>query len=141
MLICAVLLWRIGSELRRHAQLYKGGTALLASAASAILIICIPYTGSLTQKTVHDIIVLLFVLFAAFGIGWVGRQLKNYGMVTVSGTLLGICLLELIFIARFDTNPVYPWVWVVLQLGATLLLILGMYIIADKLDAAHRADI
>jgi hypothetical protein len=138
MMTCAFLLWGIGWELRQHNELYIGGNALRASAIGAILIVCIPYTGSMAQKNLHNSITLLFVLLAAFGIAWSGKQLRNYTLGAMSGALLGICILELIFLARFDTHPVRSWVWVVLQLAATLLLILGLYIIAEKLEQESR---
>jgi peptidoglycan biosynthesis protein MviN/MurJ (putative lipid II flippase) len=81
----------------------------------------------------------MLIYHAAFGIAYSGRQLRNYVLSAISGTLLGICMLELIFLARYNTHPVEPWVWVVLQLAATLLLIVGLYIIAEKLEQKKEA--
>jgi hypothetical protein len=131
---CTTLLWSVGSKLRQFTPLRSGGTALMASAISAVFIICIPYTGAATQKSIHNTAVLLFVLLAALGIAIIAKRLRQAALGLISATLIGICILELILLAHYNEHPVRPWVWVVLQLILTPLMITALYIIAHVLE-------
>ena len=86
----------------------------------------IPYRGSSTQIALHNLAALLFVVFAAGGLAWLARKLRDIMLGFFAVLQIGVCVLELIFLARFDQHPVYPWVWVVLQLLVTAILLLSL---------------
>lgn len=132
--VCSLLLWQTGKALRRQAELRAGGTLLVTSAVCAIFIICVPYAGSSSQKDMHNIIVLLFVLLAASGIAMTAKRLRSLSLATISAAQIGICALELTLLARLNVQPVSEWVWVVLQLILTPLTIAALYIIASELE-------
>src|SRR5581483_6574315 len=71
MLIAMTELWYLSDRLHGLNELKMGANALRASAVCAGLILCVPYVGNATQKGVHDLITLLFVLFAAFGFAFI----------------------------------------------------------------------
>lgn len=118
MLIAMAELWYVGSQLHRHSDLRVGANALYASAVCAGLLLLIPYMGKAYQKDAHDLIALFFVLFAASGFGLIARRLRNHLLGSLSMVLFMICVLELIFLARYKLHPVYPWVWTALELTA-----------------------
>lgn len=131
---CGLLLWKVGSELRRHANLRSGGTVLIASAVSASLILCVPYAGSSIQKDIHNMIALLFVLLAACGLAITAKRWRFVILGVISGALVGICVIELTLLARYVEHPVSPWIWTVLQLILTPLIIVALYTIAHELE-------
>ena len=127
------LLSHTGRRLRAQ-ELHKAGTAMYMSAFCIGLVVLIPYKGSNAQIALHNLAALLFVIFAATGLAWLARKL-NDGILGLSAALqFGICGLELLFLARFEQHPVYPWVWVVLQLLVTLLLLLSLIRIFSVLE-------
>jgi hypothetical protein len=130
MLIAMLELAYIATQLHHHGGVVTGANAFYASAAFIALVICIPYLGSATQKDLHNLVALLFALSAAFGFVMVAKGLRNYVIGTLSGAIFIICLLELVFLARYKAHPVYTWVWTVLELAATAALIIGLDAIA-----------
>ncbi|HSX35458.1 MAG TPA: hypothetical protein VLH84_00825 [Patescibacteria group bacterium] len=90
--------------------------------------------GAAVQKDIHDIVALLFGLAAACGFAAIAKQWRNYALGTLSGLLFGICVLEVIFLARYKAHPVYPWVWTVLELIAVASLSAALYITAGFLE-------
>lgn len=131
--ITVFLLWHTGRRLRAQ-DLHKAGIAMYTSAACIGLVVLIPYAGSQTQIALHNLAALLFVLFAASGLAWLARKLHD-NLLGVSAILqFGACILELIFLTRFDQHPVDPWVWVILQLFVTLLLLLSLLRIFSTLE-------
>lgn len=137
MLVAVLELWYLGGRLRQSLHLGTGANALQASAVCAALVVCIPYT---VNKALHNIVALLFVLLAAFGFAVVAKQLRQYTLGMLSATLVVICVLELTFLARYNAHPVYPWVWVVLELAAIALLVIALYVIAVILERKAIAD-
>ncbi len=134
MLITMLQLWYISAKLRQQVQLRFGGTVMRASAICVILVICIPYRGGLTQKSIHNAAVLLFVLLAALSLIRLAKPLHSITLGVMSGALVALCVLELVFLARYNMHPVYPWVWVVLQVIVTAILMLALYVIALRLE-------
>lgn len=134
MLIAMLELGYIANRLRRHGRLNAGANALYASAVFVALVVCVPYMGSAAHKDLHDIFALLFALSAAFGFASIAKQLKNYALGALSGVMFGICILELVFLARYKAHPVYPWVWTVLELAAIAALIAALTITAKILE-------
>lgn len=131
--ITIFLLSHTGRRLRAQ-QLHKAGVTMYMSAICIGLVVLIPYRGSNTQIALHNLAALLFVIFAATGLAWLARKLRD-SMLGLSAALqFGICALELVFLARFDQHPVYPWVWVVLQLLVTFLLLLSLFRIFSILE-------
>ena len=119
------LLCHTGKRLRAQ-ELHKAGIAMYTSAACIGLVVLIPYRGSSTQIALHNLAALLFVVFAAGGLAWLARKLRDIMLGFFAVLQIGVCVLELIFLARFDQHPVYPWVWVVLQLLVTAILLLSL---------------
>jgi len=131
--ITIFLLAHTGRRLKAQ-ELHKAAIAMYTSAICIGLVVLIPYRGSTTQIALHNIAALLFVVFAAAGLAWLGRKLRDV-MLGLSAILqIGICILELIFLARFNQHPVYPWVWVVLQLLVTSILLLSLLRIFSTLE-------
>lgn len=119
------LLWHTGKKLRAQ-ELHKAGVAMYISAVCIGFVVLIPYRGSDLQIALHNSAALLFVLVAAGGLAWLARKLHDAMLGVIAALQFGTCILELIFLARFDQHPVYPWVWVVLQLFVTFLLLLSL---------------
>lgn len=135
--ITIFLLTHTGKRLRAQ-EIHEAGIAMYLSAICVGLVVLIPYRGSSTQITLHNIAALLFVLCAATALTWLARKLRD-AMLGLSATLqFGICILELIFLARFNQHPVYPWVWVVLQLLVTFLLLLSLLRIFSVLEKLKK---
>lgn len=139
MVIAMLELWYIAAQLRQHGRLATGAVALYTSAIFVGLVVCIPYRGSAAQKDIHDATALLFALSAAFGFASMARRLRNYMLGMLSGALFGICALELIFLARYNTHPVRPWVWTMLEVAAIASLIAALDITAKILDSKSKA--
>ena len=127
------LLWHTGKRLRAQ-ELHKAGIAMYTSALCIGLVVLIPYTGSTTQIALHNLAALLFVVIAAGGLIWLAQKLRDVMLGSSAALQIGICILELIFLARFNQHPVYPWVWVVLQLLVTFLLLLSLLRIFSILE-------
>ena len=136
MLIAVLELWYLGGRLRQYLHLGAGANALRASAVCAALVVCIPYT---VNKALHNIVALLFVLLAAFGFAVIAKQLRQYALGMLSAALVIICVLELVFLARYNAHPVYPWVWVALEMTAIVLLTVALYTIAVILERSATA--
>jgi len=116
------------------------GVAMYLSAACMGLVVLIPYKGSGTQIALHNAAALFFVLFAAIGLAWLARKLHDIGLGLSSALQVGICMLELILLARFDQHPVQPWIWVVLQLIITILLLLSLLRTFSILESSTSKD-
>lgn len=127
------LLWHTGRRLKAQ-ELHKAGIAMYISAACMAFVILIPYKGSDTQIALHNLAALLFVLFAAGGLAWLARKLRDAALGISAALQFGTCILELVFLARFNQHPVYSWVWVVLQLFVTFLLLLSLLRIFSTLE-------
>lgn len=140
MLIAIAELWYIGFALHRQPHLRGGSYALYASAACAMLIVCIPYAGTATQKDIHKLVALLFALFAAIGFVMVAKRTRSLLLATLGFAVFGLCVLELIFLVRYKTHPVYPWVWSVLELGGTASLIAALYTTAKILEKLRDSN-
>jgi hypothetical protein len=138
MLIAIFELWYLGARLHRNSNLRLGANALYSSAVCAALILCVPYTGRAIQKDIHNIFALLFVLFAALGFASIAKRSRHYTLGSLSGTLLIICVLEIIFLVRYKAHPVSPWVWTILELSGIAALIIALYIIAEILEQKRR---
>lgn len=131
--ITIFLLAHTGRRLKAQ-ELHKAGVAMYASAICIGFVVLIPYRGGTTQIALHNLAALLFAVFAATGLAWLARKLRDT-ILGLSATLqIGVCILELVFLARFDQHPVRPWVWVVLQLLVTFLLLLSLLRIFSKLE-------
>ena len=127
------LLAHTGRRLRAQ-ELHKAGITMYISAMCIGLVVLIPYKGTNTQLALHNLAALLFVIFAATGLAWLALKLRDV-MLGISAVLqFGICALELVFLARFSEHPVYPWVWVILQLLVTFLLLLSLLRIFSVLE-------
>jgi hypothetical protein len=107
---------------------------MYTSAICIGLVVLIPYKGSSTQIALHNLAALLFIIFAAGGLAWLARKLHDIVLGLSAALQIGICILELIFLARFNQHPVYSWVWVVLQLLVTFLLLLSLLRIFSTLE-------
>lgn len=133
MTITIFLLTHTGKRLRAQ-ELHKAGIAMYMSAICIALVVLIPYKGSTTQLAVHNLAALLFVLFAAGGLAWLARKLQDAMLGAAAAAQFSVCILELIFLARFNEHPVYPWVWVALQLFVTVALLLSLLRIFSVLE-------
>lgn len=133
MAVTILLLLHTGKRLKAH-ELHVAGVAMYLSATCMGLVILIPYKGSDTQIALHNAAALFFVLFAAIGLAWLARKLHDITLGLSSVFQIGICGLELVLLARFDQHPVQPWVWVVLQLIVTILLLLSLLRIFSSLE-------
>lgn len=131
--ITIFLLWHTGKRLRAH-ELHKAGIAMYTSAVCIAFVVVIPYKGGTTQIALHNLAALLFVLFAAGGLAWLARKLRDVALGAAATLQIGVCILELIFLARFNEHPVYPWVWVALQLFVTVVLLFSLLRIFSKLE-------
>lgn len=127
------LLWHTGKRLRAQ-ELHKAGIALYISAVCVGFVIVIPYTGSEAQIAIHNLAALLFVVFAAGGLAWLARKLHDAVLGLAASLQIVTCILELIFLVRFNQHPVYPWVWLVLQLFVTGVLMLSLLRIFSVLE-------
>jgi len=127
------LLTHTGRRLKAQ-ELHKAGITMYMSAICVGLVVLIPYRGSNTQIALHNLAALLFVIFAATGLAWLARKLRDVILGFSAALQFGICALELVFLARFNEHPVYPWVWVVLQLLVTFLLLLSLLRIFSTLE-------
>lgn len=123
MFIAMFELWYVAARLRKYGRLTAAANALYVSAVCIGLVVCIPYAGTAIQKDIHNIVALVFALSAAFGFAVIAKRLGNYILGMLSGTMFGICVLELVFLARYEAHPVRPWVWTVLELVAIASLI------------------
>lgn len=135
--ITIFLLAHTGRRLKAR-ELHKAGVAMYMSAVCIGLVVLIPYRGSDTQIAIHNLAALLFVLFAATGLVWLAQKLRDKALGIASALQFGTCILELIFLARFDQHPVYPWVWVVLQLLVTVVLLLSLLRIFSRLEESSK---
>ncbi len=138
MIIAMLELVYAATLLRQAGGLAVGSNTLYASAGFMALVVCIPFRGSPLQKDLHDLVALLFALSIVFGFAVVAKLLRNYMLAMLSVLLFVICILELVFLARYSTDPVQPWVWTILELGAILLLVAGLDVIA--ITASHLKD-
>lgn len=133
MAVTIFLLWHTGKRLRAH-ELHKAGIAMYLSGICAGVVVLVPYKGGDTQIMLHNLAALFFVLFAAGALAWLARKLRD-NLLGISAFLqAGVCLLELILLARFEQYPVDQWVWVVLQFFVTLLLMLSFMRIFSRLE-------
>src|ERR1700733_1470367 len=82
MCVALLELWYISNKLRQYPSLSLGANALGASAVCIALILCIPYIGTSTQKSIHNLVTLLFVLFAAFGFASIAKVLRSHILAT-----------------------------------------------------------
>lgn len=128
------VLLHTGKRLTRH-ELHKAGYAMYVSALCMGLVVLIPSYGSGLQIALHNVAALLFVLFAATGLIWLGRKIGDHLIVAAGVIQIGICVLELVLLAIFDRYPVNPWVWVLLQLTVTLILLVSLLRVSSKLIA------
>ncbi len=133
MAITIFLLGHTGKRLRAQ-QLHKAGTAMYISALCVALVVLIPYRGSDTQIALHNLAALLFVVCAAGSLVWLAHKLQDKMLGVAAVLQFCICALELIFLVRFEQHPVYPWVWVVLQLLVTFILLLSLLRIFSTLE-------
>jgi hypothetical protein len=78
------------------------------------------------------------VIFAATGLAWLAQKLRDRVLALSAVSQFGICVLELIFLARFELHPVHPWVWVMLQLIVTILLLLSLLRIFSVLEKLKK---
>lgn len=129
MLIAILELWYVGSRLHRHSQLRTSAVLLHTSAVFAFLIVCVPYLGSASQKDAHDILAMLFVVFAASGFVSVAKHSRHYTLGLLGGLMFGLCVLEAIFLARYKAHPVYSWVWTIMELAGIATMMAALYII------------
>lgn len=125
MAVTIFLLLHTGKKLRTQ-ELHIAGIAMYLSAVCMGLVVLIPYKGSEAQIALHNTAALFFVLFAAIGLAWLARKLHDTRLGLLSASQVGIIIVELILIARFNQHPVRPWVWVALQLTVTILLLLSL---------------
>lgn len=125
MAITVFLLVHTGKRLRSK-ELHVAGIAMYLSAFCMSMVVLIPYRGDGMQIAFHNAAALLFVLCAATGLAWLARRLRDFMLMASSGLQVGICALELIMIAVYDSHPAQPWMWVVLQVMVTLLLLLSL---------------
>lgn len=140
--LCAVavtifLLVHTGKKLRAQ-ELHVAGTAMYLSALCMGLVVLIPYKGSGAQVALHNTAALLFVLFAAIGLAWLARKLHDTRLGFSSASQVGICIVELILLARFNQHPVRPWVWAMLQLLVTILLLLSLLRVFSTLEKLKK---
>jgi hypothetical protein len=137
MAVVMFLLLYTGKKLRAQ-ELHVAGTAMYLSSVCMGLVVLIPYKGSGTQVALHNTAALLFVLFAAVGLAWLARKLRDIRLGLSSASQVGICAVELILLARFNQHPVQPWVWVALQLLVTILLLLSLLRILSTLERLKK---
>lgn len=100
-----ILLLYAGKKLKAHG-LHMVGVAMYLSAACLGLVVLLPYKGSGTQIAVHNAAALFFVLFAAIGLAWLARKLHDTGLGLSSAFQVGICITELVLLARISQHPV-----------------------------------
>jgi len=81
----------------------------------------------------------MFVLLGALGVALIAKHLKHVLLGVISATMIAICILELVLLARFNAHPVDAWVWTILQLILTPLLIYALYVIAGTLEQKRIA--
>jgi hypothetical protein len=137
MAVTVFLLLHTGKKLKSQ-ELHVAGTAMYLSALCMGLVVLIPCDGSETQIALHNTAALLFVLFAAIGLAWLARRLHDTRLGLSSALQVGICVFELILLARFDQHPVQPWVWVALQLTVTVLLLLSLLRVFSILETFKK---
>lgn len=137
MAVTIFLLVHTGKRLKTQ-ELHIAGVAMYLSAACMGLVTLVPYKGSNTQIMLHNTAALCFVLFAAVGLVWLARKLRDIRLALSSVLQIGICGLELILLARFDQHPIRPWVWVVLQLFVTVLLLLSLLRVFSILETLKK---
>jgi hypothetical protein len=135
MFIAILELGYVGSRLYRHVQFRISNVLLYASAISACLILCIPYTGSALEKDLHDAIGMLFVILAASGFISIAKNLRQYGVGILGGLMFGLCILEAVFLARYKTHPVYSWVWTVMELIGIATMMVTLFIVGGIIEA------
>lgn len=133
MMATIFLLVNAGKKLKAQ-ELHTAGIAMYTSAICMGLVVLAPYRGSDAQIALHNAAALFFVLFAAIGLAWLALKLHDIRLGLSSALQVGICALELILLARFDQHPVQSWVWVVLQLIVTLLLLLSLLRVFSLLE-------
>lgn len=131
------LLAHTGRRLRAQ-ELHRAGIAMYLSAMCIGFVVLIPYKGGDAQVALHNLAALLFVIFAATGLAWLARKLHDAILGLSAALQFGICALELTFLARFNQHPVYSWVWVVLQLFVTFLLLLSLLRIFSTLKKLKK---
>jgi|GEM_PF-1051726 len=125
--------------LRKLGGITTGSNALYASAGFMTLVVCVPFLGSPLQKDIHDLAALLFALSVIVGFAAIAKRLRNYILAILSGLLFAICVLELILLARYNTHPVQSWVWTALELGAIVLLVAGLDVLAATVSRLKGA--
>ncbi len=133
MAVTIFLLLHTGKRLRAH-ELHKAGIAMYASAACVGLVVLIPYKGGETQIALHNLAALLFVLCATGGLAWLARKLQDTLLGISAALQVVVCITELILLARFERHPVEQWIWVVLQVFVTSLLMLSLLRIFSALE-------
>lgn len=131
------LLLHVGRKLKTQ-ELHVAGVAMYISAVCMGLVVLIPYRGSDMQITLHNTAALLFVLFAAIGLGWLARRLRDILLGLSAGLQVSVCFLELVLLAQFDQHPVHPWVWVILQLLVTISLLLSLLRVFSLLEKLKK---
>jgi hypothetical protein len=134
-----VMLWVISERLRRHDKFRVAGNALLIGAVFVGLVVFVPFEGSGAQKAVHDILALLFALSVAFGVTRMAWVTRNLLLWTLGLTQYLVCVLELIFFAIYDTYPVQPWVWTILEVVFTVAFMISLYALAHTFRKSARA--
>jgi hypothetical protein len=138
MLIAILELWYVGNRLYRHVQLRTSAVLLYASAISACLILCVPYTGSALEKDLHDAIGMLLVVLAASGFIAIARSLRHYLVGILGGLMFSLCILEAVFLARYKAHPVYSWVWTVMELAGIVTIMVALYIIGGIIETKSK---
>jgi hypothetical protein len=138
MLIAILELWYVGTGLYRHVRLRTSAVLLYASAISACLILCIPYTASALEKDVHDAIAMLFVVLAASGFISIATNLRHHLVGVLGGLMFGLCILEAVFLARYQAHPVYSWVWTVMELAGIATMMVALYIIGGMIESNFK---
>jgi hypothetical protein len=134
MIIATLELWYVGARLYRHVRLRTSASLLYASAISACLILCVPYTGSALEKDLHDAIAMLLVVLAASAFISIARNLRQYLVGILGELMFGLCILEAIFLARYKAHPVYSWVWTVIELAGIVTIMVVLYIIGGIIE-------
>lgn len=126
-----------GRKLRLH-NLRGAGTAMYVSAACVGLVVLIPYKNSGVQLFLHNTAALLFVLFAAAAIAWLARGVRDRLLAVMAVLQVGLCIFELALMARYSQHPVQSWVWVILQMVVTILLLLSLLRIFALLEKSKE---
>ncbi len=133
MAVTIFLLLHTGKRLQAQ-ELHKAGIAMYASAVCVALVVLAPYKGSEVQINLHNLAALLFVLCAAGGLAWLARKLYDKLLGISAALQVSVCIIEFILLARLERHPVSQWVWVMLQLFVTLLLMLSFVRIFSALE-------